>query len=59
MTLAKSKMNVKTTVERSIPATTNKDKEAIPIPQVASVNAISKSNTDDPMSHMLGVRPYA
>ena len=54
-TLAKSKMNPKTTAATSIPATTNIGKGAMAIPQVANVEAINMSNTDDPMSNRLGV----
>ena len=54
-TLAKSKMNPKTTAATNIPATTNIGKGAMAIPQVASVDAINISNTDDPMSRRLGV----
>jgi hypothetical protein len=54
-TLVKSKMNAKTTAATNIPITTKMDKGAMAIPHIASVDAISKSSTDDPMSHRLGV----
>jgi len=53
-TLAKSKMNAKTTAPTSIPPTTAIGRGAMAIPQVASVEAIDRSTTDDPMSHPLG-----
>jgi hypothetical protein len=53
-TLAKSKMTAKTAAATSVPPTTNIGRGAMAIPQVASVEAISRSTTDDPMSHKLG-----
>jgi hypothetical protein len=51
--LAKSKINAKTTAATSVAPTTNIGREAIAIPQVASVEAISRSTTDEPISHRL------
>jgi hypothetical protein len=51
-------MNAKTIAATSIPATTKMGKGAIAIPHIASVDAINKSSTDDPMSHMLGVEDH-
>ena len=53
-TLAKSTMNAKTAAATSIPPTTKIGRGVMAIPQVASVEAISRSTTDDPTSHRLG-----
>ena len=53
-TLAKSTMNAKTAAATSVPPTTNTGRGLMAIPQVASVEAISRSTTDDPTSHRLG-----
>jgi outer membrane protein len=59
-TLAKSTMNAKTAAATSVPPTTNMGRGVMAIPQVASVEAISRSTTDDPTSHRLGTRgPHA
>ena len=53
-TLAKSKVNAKTTAATSVPPTKSIGRGVMAIPQVASVEAISRSTTDYPMSHRLG-----
>ena len=47
-TLATSRNNAKNTVDTSIPPTTNMGKDDMAIPQIASVDAIIRSNTDAP-----------
>jgi hypothetical protein len=53
-TLATFRINAKITVDRSIPPTTNIDKDDIAIPQMASVDAIIRSSTDELTSQKLG-----
>jgi hypothetical protein len=52
--LAKSKMKAKTAAATRVPPTTNIGRGAIAIPQIARVEPIRRSTTDDPMSHRLG-----
>ena len=53
-TLAKSNMTEKAAAASKIPPTISMGTGAMAIPQVASVEAISRSTTDDPTSHLLG-----
>src|SRR5580698_1714677 len=53
-TLARSAMNAKATAATSIPPTRSIGRRVIAIPEIASVEAISRSTTDDATSHGLG-----